>query len=456
MVSTARMDELRKKFDENPRRYFAPLANEYRKVGDLEQAIFICQEYLPQQPGHMSGHIVYGQALFESGRQDEARAVFETALALDPENLIALRHLGDIATSAGDLESARQWYKRVLEADPRNEEIAALIQSLPPAATAVETTSQATAQVVEAQSLAQSDERSPEPSQSSTGDVRASVDGLDIEHASAFDSAATIEVESPVARDTGVPAIEHTLDLEISIPGLAADAALGHTEPPIEMAEPGSEPPASTPDHGLLDFEDFAIPGPAASAHDGLPLSDPYGGVLGAEPPEQPAVLEIGDDALSNSGPPLGEVEFSGELASLDASTVEAFAGDLAGSPTWIEEPTTAPAASVPEAFVTETMAELYLRQGHITEALDLYDRLLAQRPYDDGLAARAAAARQQALGGPTIREFLGSIFHPNRSGATAAGGAPNGGIWPEAPAPSAEDERIASALARGFGSGLS
>ena len=42
---------------------------------DVEQAIFICQEYLPQQPGHMSGHIVYGQALFEAGRTDEARSV---------------------------------------------------------------------------------------------------------------------------------------------------------------------------------------------------------------------------------------------------------------------------------------------------------------------------------------------------------------------------------------------
>ena len=31
-MSTAnRIDELRQKFNENPRRYFAPLANEYRK-----------------------------------------------------------------------------------------------------------------------------------------------------------------------------------------------------------------------------------------------------------------------------------------------------------------------------------------------------------------------------------------------------------------------------------------
>ena len=107
MASTARIDELKKKFDENPRRYFAPLANEFRKAGEIEQAIMICEEFLPQQPGHMSGHIVYGQALFEASRFDESRTVFETALTLDPENLIALRHLGDIARGQGDLESAR-------------------------------------------------------------------------------------------------------------------------------------------------------------------------------------------------------------------------------------------------------------------------------------------------------------------------------------------------------------
>src|SRR5687767_9409290 len=111
MANSSRIDELRKKFEENPRRYFAPLANEYRKVGEIDQAIAICQEHLPHQPAHMSGHIVYGQALFEAGRVAEAREVFETALSLDPENLIALRHLGDVARLTGDLESARGWYQ---------------------------------------------------------------------------------------------------------------------------------------------------------------------------------------------------------------------------------------------------------------------------------------------------------------------------------------------------------
>src|SRR3954466_11294313 len=130
MATSPRIEELRKKFDENPRRYFAPLANEYRKVGDFDQAIFICQEYLPQQPGHMSGHIVFGQALFEAKRLPEAKTVFETALSLDPENLIALRHLADISRDLGDAQAAKGWYERVLQADPRNDEVVAIMAQL--------------------------------------------------------------------------------------------------------------------------------------------------------------------------------------------------------------------------------------------------------------------------------------------------------------------------------------
>ena len=130
MPNSARIDELQKKFYENPRRYFAPLADEYRKAGDLQGAIELCRTHLAQQPGHMSGHIVLGKALYEGGELDEARETFETALGLDPENLIALRHLGDIARQQGDAYGARQWYQRVLDADPRNDEIAAQIQLL--------------------------------------------------------------------------------------------------------------------------------------------------------------------------------------------------------------------------------------------------------------------------------------------------------------------------------------
>lgn len=130
MATSARLEELQQKFRENPRRYFAPLANEHRKLGELEQAITLCRTHLPQQPHHVSGHIVLGQALFDAGDVSDARGTFEQALDLDPENLIALRFLGDIARSQGEYLTARQWYERVLEADPRNDEIAKLIREM--------------------------------------------------------------------------------------------------------------------------------------------------------------------------------------------------------------------------------------------------------------------------------------------------------------------------------------
>ena len=107
MASSASLDELQKKFEENKRRYLAPLANEYRKAGDLDSAIDLCRAYLPEYPEHLSGYVVFGQALYEAGQLDEASTAFTTALALDPENLIALRHLGDIARDGGDREGVR-------------------------------------------------------------------------------------------------------------------------------------------------------------------------------------------------------------------------------------------------------------------------------------------------------------------------------------------------------------
>lgn len=125
-----RLRELQEKFDENPRRYFAPLANEYRKGGQPKRAIEICRAHLAQMPGHMSGQIVFGQALFEAGEWAEARTVFERALTLDPENLIALRSLGDMALHAGDTAEARSWYTRLLEADPKDMAVVALVSEI--------------------------------------------------------------------------------------------------------------------------------------------------------------------------------------------------------------------------------------------------------------------------------------------------------------------------------------
>src|SRR5688500_12288303 len=130
MANTALIEDLLRQYAENPRRVFARLANELRKSGDYDRAIEICRGQIPQQPGYISGHIVLGQSLYDCGRLEEARQTFETALNLDPENLIALRHLGDIARQHGENDVAKGWYRRLLEVDPQNDEVVAQLEAM--------------------------------------------------------------------------------------------------------------------------------------------------------------------------------------------------------------------------------------------------------------------------------------------------------------------------------------
>ncbi len=496
MANSARIDELRKKFDENPRRYFAPLANEYRKAGDQEQAIFICQEYLPQQPGHMSGHIVYGQALFELNRFDEAKAVFETALSLDPENLIALRHLGDIARQASDFPAARSWYQRVLEADPRNEEIAQLMLSL----LGNEPTSSGSPAV---------DHNAPTPL--STPTVTQPAAARD-EHAFAHDVGGFVVEKSP--DETGVapeqeaePAIEPESAPAAEFVSFAPPEQPPELPPelppePLPIAEepPIPSAPSASESHELMDLDDFSIGGMVASVSAEPPAEEPraepstldgpsdFGFNLGeedgpfeadpfaiaaqpSEPASEPgpepapvapdvpqpeielaADLDIGLPDDSPLPPPIVAEDSSHEdveaapvsgLETFDAAAPEAAPLDIVafdatplstgvvsapidggdegaqeGAHDGQETPT-------PEAFVTETMAELYLRQGHLESALEIYRKLVDARPSDSDLGDRMRAVELRLYGpsesidepvaepapaGPTIREFLQSL----------------------------------------------
>ena len=95
---------------------------------------------------------------------DEAAVVFHQALALDPENIIVLRHLGDIARQRGDVDEARSWYSRALDGDPHDAEIAAYLAELTePLTTAPQAQAQPEAQL-EAQAQPQPEaEAEPRP-----------------------------------------------------------------------------------------------------------------------------------------------------------------------------------------------------------------------------------------------------------------------------------------------------
>jgi tetratricopeptide (TPR) repeat protein len=469
MASSARIDELRKKFDENPRRYFAPLANEFRKAGEVDQAIMICEEFLPQQPGHMSGHIVYGQALYEAGRLDESRTVFETALTLDPENLIALRHLGDITRGQGDVDGARGWYRRVLEADPRNDEIQALITSLDEGG-AVAPLDSAPQEPVDEPALELSHsaeppvaaEREPEPRfappppldldlEAAVGSLTASrtaavphgipdapietlsLAGLvDAPHAGATPASAPEGLESaeftppttPLAPAMG---LQGSLDTDVGefsaptsaippLPGLE-DSYLAETEgrspaAPEPAAEPQREP--------ATDSEASGAPLPFIDLDEGLDDDigeSPELPMLDVNAPA-PARVAAQPTAPAAAAPTLDDFDL-GELGELPPSVIAAEA-ELIDERSDAASASNAAAPATP--FVTETMAELYLSQGFRDQALGVYRQLLEASPSDERLQRRVAELQPAPVAdaGPNVREFFARIA-ARRPGAGAA-----------------------------------
>jgi tetratricopeptide (TPR) repeat protein len=391
-----RLRELQQKYDENPRRYFAPLANEYRKGGQLKRAIEICRAQLAEMPGHMSGQIVFGQALYEAGEYEEARMVFERAIALDPENLIALRSLGDMSLQAGDSREARSWYTRLLDADPKDTVVITLVTEIDAAADA--------APVPMAEEIPGVD--------SDAGDQEIPMlepESFSEQHA----SVTTMESATEPSAGTNLPASPSESFAEpepAATEAATAPEGLERHYPADDIdSQEDQQVEASSMDG--LSQEELGVPS-GASAADGLhsmkqdvnafPWSPPAE-TSAPEPPTAESVEteEAGDaldQAFADAGAERAEEQTFGNVA----AEREEETGIIEAAPAAAEEKAiergdadqgaekTFTGASA-EPFVNETMAQLYLQQGYKQLALKVYRQLAESRPNDQSLQSRIA-----------------------------------------------------------------
>ncbi len=372
MSASARLTELKKRYNENPRRFFAPLANEFRKSGDLHMAIGICERHLSEQPSNMNGHVVYGQALFEVGRVDEAHATFSTAIALDPENLIALRHLGDIARLAGDPAGAREWFRRILDADPRNEEILGFVAEMDAAGDS----ESADRPTQDLQFLSVDDEPEGAPSvlEASLEDTRATTGEFAV---TALELPDFGEVPSSLESSIGSTLASSPNDVVAGDAG-AQDAA--------EFSMPVDR--YSVDDTPVIGFERTSLEVAQPIAFDDSPF-------FAAPEQVEPAPLfessafespPLAPEAVPDAVPEVAPEVVAESLAERKSASFEEFLDDQ------FEDPFDDPSEDQGSPFVTATMAELYLQQGHTERALEVYQQLALQRPDDEALKIRIRA----------------------------------------------------------------
>jgi len=93
-------------------------ATQHLAEGRYSRAVEICKEHLREEPQSVSGRLIYALSLYRTGQIKAATEQFYKVLAYDPDNLVALKQLGDIKFAEGDEITAMANYYRVLEIDP--------------------------------------------------------------------------------------------------------------------------------------------------------------------------------------------------------------------------------------------------------------------------------------------------------------------------------------------------
>ncbi len=107
------------------------MAFEYFKDKKYSKAIELCQMRLKENPEILSGRIIYARALFQSGQNEAAETQFYKILQEDPNNLMALKFIGDLKFRNHDEETAFSYYSRIFQINPYGFGISCLIEDKP-------------------------------------------------------------------------------------------------------------------------------------------------------------------------------------------------------------------------------------------------------------------------------------------------------------------------------------
>ena len=402
MAYTSEIEKLERRWLENPKgRNFAPLADAYRKAGELDRAIDLCKSGLERHPDYVSAHIVYGRCLIDMKNDAGAQEAFQKVLALDPENIIALKILGEIAERNNRFDEAVDWLARLLNADPMNGEAAEHLARAKTRAAAKPTEAMTKPDfVVEHTDAAPV---TPVAAATPTPDVETFDGSLDF-NAAAHSAAKAEGLEVQEDVELNSQQIE-----QVDVIGLARTQYEGSGMFKLDIPSPEVQPPVPELSDDVMPQVDLPLimPDDMPAAQAPSPPRRPTPPPPPAPPPPPPAAAIPAAVALSDDD------------GAADTATL-----------------------SRAEPVLTETMAELYLKQGHQQDALRVYQALLAQRPSDARLRRKveqlSGGGQRRQGSGVSAQAFLKGIW----SGRAAVPAPPPPPPEPPAPLPEPEPTR--------------
>lgn len=130
-MTNKNIERLKKKVEKDPlSKLFVPLAEEYKKVGMVDEAIKILLTALENQPYYKSAMVALGKMYLHKGMLTEAMEEFEKVVSLIPDNLLAHKKLADIYYKQGNVDRAIKECTIILELNPDDEDAKTMKLSL--------------------------------------------------------------------------------------------------------------------------------------------------------------------------------------------------------------------------------------------------------------------------------------------------------------------------------------
>jgi tetratricopeptide (TPR) repeat protein len=380
---TSEIAKLTDRISKDPRsKLFVPLAEEYKKAGDSEMAIHVLLEGLKNNPEYVTARSSLGKLLMAKGDLSGAQKEFEEVVKAVPDNLMARKKLGDLFILQDRPLDALPHYKIAQSLNPGDEELASLISD-------VEAGRDVSSKIPAFKAKTTAPEAVKQEPPASIADH---------EPAPAADLPQTPNIEATTPVETqSVP--------QVQLMAPAAETAEAPTSSATETEEP-EEVLVVEP----LEPETFTQEPPAVG--EGLPGEQE----LRAEPAvvgEETIDLDFSTSAQSSdelvvsqdirSGTELFNVEDRGTIPT--AASEEIVADEIVetavgeGVLEEIPQSSSEDISGKSDDFTTDTLAELYISQGFFEKAIEIYERMLDDKPGSRGLQnklrwVRAAAAR--------------------------------------------------------------
>ncbi len=356
---TSEIAKLAEKISKDPKsKLFVPLAEEYKRAGDLEMSIHVLTEGIKNNPGYVTARSFLGRLLFEKGDLEGAQKEFEEVAKAIPDNLMAQRKLGDLFVLQNRSADALKHYKSALSLNPGDEDMALLVADLE------------AGRDVKDKLLKTKQQAKEGPAQQVP--VREKV-----------------KPQAPPTVKKQPGPVQTTMYSDMS------------SEEPEEVLIVEPLEPEGLNQEALLTER---------AGQDKREIS---------REPEKPAETKMPDaefDFLEEKGLEVEAAVFPEESAGTGVGTAERDQSESSPSsvisePSFVgpepEVKTQDSSAEKADDFTTDTLAELYIAQGFYEKAIDIYQRMLAENPHSKSINDKLKRVRTLASQAESAESFM-------------------------------------------------